>query len=83
MNDTTQVVDLCALGDIPEEQSGVGSGINNAVARIAGLVAIAAVPLAAGFDTSSSTEELFTAYGTAQLICAGLCLTGMTDQPVI
>jgi EmrB/QacA subfamily drug resistance transporter len=65
-----------ALGDIPEQQSGVGSGINNAVARIAGLVAIAAVPLAAGFDTTSATDDLFAAYSWAQLLCAGLCLSG-------
>lgn len=65
-----------ALGDIPEEQSGVGSGINNAVARIAGLLAIAAVPLAAGFDTNAGIDDLFASYSVAQLLCAGLCLAG-------
>ena len=37
-----------ALGDIPVDASGVGSGVNNAVARIASLIAIAVVPLIAG-----------------------------------
>lgn len=31
------------LGDVPQEQAGIASAINNAVARIAGLVAVAAV----------------------------------------
>ena len=31
------------LGDVPKEQAGIASAVNNAVARIAGLVAVAAV----------------------------------------
>ena len=65
-----------ALGDIPPQQSGIGSGINNAVARIAGLVMIAAVPLAAGLRLDGGTTDLFAAYTRASLLCAGLCLLG-------
>lgn len=36
------------LGSIPEEQSGIGSAINNAVSRIAGLVAIALIGVILG-----------------------------------
>lgn len=65
-----------ALGDIPQAQSGIGSGINNAVARIAGLMAIAVVPLAAGFDTDSTGSGFFDPYRTAMLICAVMCVVG-------
>lgn len=42
------------LGDVPKEQAGIASAINNAVARIAGLLAIAAVGaiVSAQFSTS-------------------------------
>jgi len=36
------------LGDIPPEHAGVGSAVNNAISRIAGLVAVAAIGLIVG-----------------------------------
>ena len=63
-----------ALGDIPVASSGTGSGVNNAVARIAGLIAIALVPLAAGltsFDAEAGATVL-PGYRRAMLICAAL-----------
>lgn len=36
------------LGDIPPEHAGVGSAVNNAISRIAGLVAVAAIGLVVG-----------------------------------
>jgi len=65
-----------ALGDVPPRQSGAASGINNAVARIGGLLAIAVVPLLAGLATDAGPQSLFPAYRTGMLMCAGLCLGG-------
>src|SRR5690606_1225353 len=36
------------LGAAPEEQAGVASAVNNDVARVAGLLAVAIIPVAAG-----------------------------------
>jgi EmrB/QacA subfamily drug resistance transporter len=42
------------LGDIPVEHAGIGSAVNNAVSRIAGLIAIAAVGLIVGSQLTIS-----------------------------
>ncbi|MDX6286187.1 MAG: hypothetical protein QOG53_1672 [Frankiales bacterium] len=46
-------VTTAALGAVDPAWSGIASGVNNAVARIAGLVAIAVLPLAAGLSQGS------------------------------
>jgi EmrB/QacA subfamily drug resistance transporter len=45
---TVAPLTAAVLGDIPHEQSGVGSAVNNAISRIAGLIAIAVIGLATG-----------------------------------
>lgn len=71
-------VTTTALGDIPVTASGIGSGVNNAVARVAGLVAVAVIPLAAGLTTlsASSGSDVLPGFRRATLMCAALCLTG-------
>ncbi|HEV7703720.1 MAG TPA: DHA2 family efflux MFS transporter permease subunit [Gemmatimonadaceae bacterium] len=66
------------LSAVKESDTGIASGINNAIARLAGLIATAALPLAAGIGGSAKLEgAAFAAgYGRAMLICAGLCATG-------
>lgn len=66
------------LGAVPDEQVGIASGVNNATARLAGLLATAAIPLAAGLG---GLEDLagpaFAAgYTRAMRIAAGLCAAG-------
>ena len=67
-------VTTAALRDIGPAQSGTASGVNNAVARVAGLIAIAVLPAAAGIGISGS--GLQEGYRTALLIAAVLCAVG-------
>jgi EmrB/QacA subfamily drug resistance transporter len=66
------------LSAVKESDTGIASGINNAIARLAGLIATAALPLAAGIGGSAKLEGAAFAegYARAMLICAGLCATG-------
>ena len=67
-----------ALGSVDERHAGIASGVNNAVARAAGLLAVAVLPLAAGLGSGSLTDAaaLAPTYRTAMLLCAGLLLAG-------
>ena len=66
------------LAAAPDRHAGLASGVNNAVARVGGLLAVAVLPLVAGLDGSSyaDPEQLLPAYRTAMLVCAALLLLG-------
>lgn len=67
-----------ALGDIPVTASGVGSGVNNAVARIGGLVTVAVIPVIAGLAGISADAGLavMPGYKRATIISAAVCAVG-------
>jgi EmrB/QacA subfamily drug resistance transporter len=64
------------MASADEEHLGAASGVNNAVARIAGLLAVSVLPLVIGLDTAGSAGALDGAVDDAMLITAALALVG-------
>jgi spore maturation protein SpmA len=66
------------LSAVPEAKAGLGSAINNAVARLAGLLGTTVLPLVAGLSRLSELRggALATGVGVALRWSAGLCLLG-------
>jgi len=67
-----------AMGSVPAEHSGMASAINNDVARIAGLVAVALLPWLAGITGTSylHAHELASEFRTAMIISGAVCVVG-------
>jgi len=66
------------LAAAPDELAGTASGVNNAVARTAGLVAVAALPVIVGLSGTEYADatSLAPAYRSALLICAVVMAVG-------
>jgi len=67
-----------ALASVPGNHSGLASGVNNAVARIGGLLAVAILPLIAGLSGLSYADPavLEPAFRTVIWVCAALLVAG-------
>ena len=63
------------LAAVDVHHHGVGSGVNNAFARVAGLLSVALLPAVVGLDLSTG-ETLDQGYGAALRVAAGLCVLG-------
>jgi hypothetical protein len=81
------------LGAVDDAHAGIASAINNSVARIAGLLAVAVLPAAAGL-TAAQGLDLDDGFAGAMQIAAGLSAVGAVlafltirhaafDEPVV
>ena len=66
------------LAAAPDENAGIASGVNNAVARAGSLLAVAALPVAVGLGGGEYADPgvFDAAYRTAMLACAALLVAG-------
>ncbi len=75
---TVAPLNVTVLGAAGEERAGIASAINNAVARVGALLAVAVIPLAAGIsgDDYLVPEAFDEGFQTGLWICAAACAAG-------
>jgi EmrB/QacA subfamily drug resistance transporter len=63
------------LASVDVDHAGIASGVNNAAARVAQLLIVAALPLAVGLSGEAyrDPDRMNSAFGKSMYICAGLC----------
>lgn len=74
----TPAITVTMLGAVPDARAGTASAVGNGVARAAGLIVVAALPLLAGLpqDAADNPTALDDGFDVSMLICGGLFVLG-------
>ena len=73
---TVAPLTAAVLASVDDHHVGVGSAANYAVARLAGLLAVAVLPSVAGVELAAGADGDLVGYGTALTISAAICAVG-------
>jgi EmrB/QacA subfamily drug resistance transporter len=72
---TVAPLTAAVLAAVDGHHVGAGSGVNNAIARLGGLIAVAVLPALVGID-SGSPSTIASGFGTAMWVCAAASAAG-------
>lgn len=73
---TVAPLTAAVLAAVDDHHAGIGSAINNAVARIGSLLAVAVLPAAAGIATAGGALDIDAGYTRAMVIASALAAVG-------